>query len=136
MVFNIGKTLDKEFKTWKGKKMTKHTKGQRIALETFLNDYDADLPFQDILNDLCGEQAINSTIIQEYYEDWPGEKLAESINDLAQSIDRENAAPELLEALVVLHSCHRAFSNSENWTVFDDEARLLAENAINKAKGE
>lgn len=45
------------------------------------------------------------------------------------------AAPELLAALEAMHACHRAFSDSENWTVLDDEARLLAEKAIAKAKG-
>lgn len=46
------------------------------------------------------------------------------------------AAPDLLAALEAMHACHRAFSSSENWTALDDEARLLAEKAIAKARGE
>ena len=46
------------------------------------------------------------------------------------------AAPDLLAALEAMHACHRAFSSSESWTALDDEARLLAEKAITKAKGE
>lgn len=46
------------------------------------------------------------------------------------------AAPELLAALKAIHACHRAFSNTENWTALDDEARSAAESAINKATGE
>ena len=45
------------------------------------------------------------------------------------------AAPDLLAALEAMHACHRAFSSSESWTALDDEARLLAEKAITKAKG-
>mgnify|MGYP003147072020 CR=1 FL=1 len=40
------------------------------------------------------------------------------------------AAPQMLEALLQLHSMHRAFSSNENWTGMDDEARELAEDAI------
>ena len=43
------------------------------------------------------------------------------------------AAPDLLAALKAIHACHRAFSNTENWTALDDEARSAAESAINKA---
>ena len=46
------------------------------------------------------------------------------------------AAPDLLAALEALHACHRAFSGNDNWTMLDDEARALAENAIAKAKGQ
>ncbi len=46
-----------------------------------------------------------------------------------------DAAPELLELLKALHSCHRAFSSNDNWTVLDDEAREAAENVIDKAEG-
>lgn len=46
------------------------------------------------------------------------------------------AAPELMDALEAMHACHRAFSDNENWTALDDEARALAEAAIAKAKGE
>lgn len=45
------------------------------------------------------------------------------------------SAPELLSALKALHSCHRAFSESESWTTLDDGARELAEAAIAKAEG-
>lgn len=46
------------------------------------------------------------------------------------------AAPDLLEALKALHSCHRAFSNDpEMWTALDDDARKQAEAAIEKAEG-
>ena len=50
------------------------------------------------------------------------------------------AAPEnnhdgLLEALKQLHSVHRAFSSNDNWTILDDEARKLAEDAIAEAEG-
>lgn len=111
MVFNIGKTLDKEFKTWKGKKMTKHTQGPWVMI-----------PPQN--GEAFGYQIHTAT----------GETI------IATGMEQENArvasaAPDLLEALIALHSCHRAFSDSENWTVFDDEVRLLAENAIAKAKG-
>ena len=57
----------------------------------------------------------------------------------AETLEREAhlvaAAPDLLAALEALHACHRAFSGNDNWTMLDDEARLLAENAITKAKG-
>ena len=46
------------------------------------------------------------------------------------------AAPELLAALEALHSCHRGFSNSPDWTALDDDAREIAETAIAKARGE
>lgn len=46
------------------------------------------------------------------------------------------AAPDLLEALIALHACHRGFSGSENWTALDDEAREFAEAAIAKATGD
>lgn len=46
------------------------------------------------------------------------------------------AAPDLLAALKAMHACHRAFSNAENWTALDDDARAAAESAINKATGE
>lgn len=46
------------------------------------------------------------------------------------------AAPDMLKALEALHACHRAFSDNENWTILDDEARNLAETAIAKAKGQ
>jgi len=47
-----------------------------------------------------------------------------------------NVHDELVAALKALHACHRAFSNSENWTALDDEARAAAERAIAKARGE
>lgn len=46
------------------------------------------------------------------------------------------SAPDLLAALESLHSCHRAFSDNEHWTMLDDDARALAEAAIAKAKGQ
>jgi hypothetical protein len=46
------------------------------------------------------------------------------------------AAPDLLAALIAMHQVHRAFSSSPDWTSLDDDARLLAESAIAKAKGE
>ena len=132
MVFNIGKTLDKEFKAWKGKKMTKHTMAQRVALNTFLNEYDESANFEDILAELENSNGYSESItVQEYYEDWPGEKLAESINDLVQSIDRENAAPELLEALERIIEYHVPKINP-----LLDASILSAQSAINKAKGE
>jgi hypothetical protein len=45
------------------------------------------------------------------------------------------AAPDMLAALKALHAAHRAFSGSEDWGVYDDEAREAAEAAIAKAKG-
>ncbi len=53
---------------------------------------------------------------------------------IVQEIGKRDARIyELEAALTALHSCHRAFSNSENWTVLDDEARQFAEAAIAKA---
>lgn len=46
------------------------------------------------------------------------------------------AAPDMLAALKAIHAAHRAFSASEDWGVYDDEARAAAEAAIAKAKGE
>jgi hypothetical protein len=46
------------------------------------------------------------------------------------------AAPDLLAALKAIHSCHRAFSGADNWTLLDDEVRDIAERAIAKALGE
>jgi hypothetical protein len=43
------------------------------------------------------------------------------------------AAPQLLNALKELHAHHRGFSSTEEWTIQDDEARELAEEAINLA---
>jgi hypothetical protein len=62
-------------------------------------------------------------------------------NSTAQSTLADNArliaaAPDLLAALKAMHACHRAFSNAENWTALDDDARAAAESAINKATGE
>ena len=45
----------------------------------------------------------------------------------------ENTHQMLLDALKDLHSCHRAFSSNENWTLLDDEARSLAERVIEAA---
>lgn len=47
---------------------------------------------------------------------------------------------DVLETLKAIHSCHRAFSSSENWTTLDDEARAKTEQIIahienNKAQG-
>jgi len=42
------------------------------------------------------------------------------------------AAPELLQALSDLHSCHRAFSSNDNWTNCDDVARKHAERLLNE----
>lgn len=112
--------------------MTQHTMGQRIALGTFLNDYDESANFEDILAELENSNGDSESItVQEYYEDWPGEKLAESINDLAQSIDRENTAPELLEALERIIEYHVPKINP-----LLDASILSAQSAINKAKGE
>jgi|APGre2960657404_1045060.scaffolds.fasta_scaffold224037_2 hypothetical protein len=44
------------------------------------------------------------------------------------------AAPDMLAALKALHAAHRAFSGSEDWGVYDDEARAAAEAAIAKAE--
>lgn len=44
------------------------------------------------------------------------------------------AAPDMLAALKALHAAHRAFSGSEDWGVYDDEAREAAEAAIAKAE--
>jgi hypothetical protein len=46
-----------------------------------------------------------------------------------------DAAPAMLAALKALHSCHRAFSSSEQWTALDDDARAAAEAAIAAAEG-
>jgi hypothetical protein len=42
---------------------------------------------------------------------------------------------DLVAALEALHSCHRAFSLKNEWTVLDDDARKLAEEALAKAQG-
>lgn len=74
-------------------------------------------------NGFCVAQAIE-----------PGNSRAAYINAEA-NLQLIAAAPELLVALEAMHACHRAFSSSENWTSLDDEARLLAEKVIAKAKG-
>lgn len=116
--------------------MTQHTIGQRIALGTFLNDYDESANFEDILAELENSNGDSESItVQEYYEDWPGEKLAESINDLAQSIDRENAAPELLEALELCLEAIQPYYDSDDDGSMEAAASNAAQSAINKAKG-
>ena len=42
---------------------------------------------------------------------------------------------EMLTALKELHTCHRAFSSSEDWTSLDDEVRATVEAVIAKAEG-
>jgi len=59
-----------------------------------------------------------------------------SPDEIEANIDLIAAAPELLAALEALHSCHRGFSNSPDWTALDDDAREIAETAIAKARGE
>lgn len=68
--------------------MTLHTSAQRIALNNYLNDYNANTPFEDILADFDDPE----TVIQEYYEDWDAAALAAAIRDLAQSIERDSNA--------------------------------------------
>jgi hypothetical protein len=48
---------------------------------------------------------------------------------------RDRGIAGLVEALKQLHSMHRAFSQNENWTILDEEARAMAEAAMAKAKG-
>jgi hypothetical protein len=61
-------------------------------------------------------------------------EVREITTAIVQEIGKRDARIyELEEALIALHSCHRAFSNSENWTALDDEAREFAEAAIAKA---
>lgn len=109
--------------------MTKHTQG---PWEMFDNGTDT-VGIVRYAEDSSYNDGRDSVIICLFKEDGliPTELATQEAN--ARLIA---AAPELLAALIALHSCHRAFSNSENWTIFDDEIRLLAENAINKAKGE
>jgi hypothetical protein len=53
---------------------------------------------------------------------------------IVQEITKRDARIYELEVtLTALHACHSAFSNSENWTALDDEAREFAEAAIAKA---
>lgn len=42
--------------------------------------------------------------------------------------------PRLVTVLAALHSCHRAFSSSENWTSLDDDARREAEIVLELAE--
>lgn len=116
--------------------MPKHTQGPWV--------YSPDEDGQPILGP-HGERICNMDCVDLWEE-------AEGFDELPQSLINENwedlnaeretkarlivAAPELLEALEQLHSMHRAFSVNDNWTIFDDEARSMAEAAIQKAKGE
>lgn len=103
----------------------RHTLGERIALNNYLNDYDENLSFQDILDDISGEQSLTSTSIQEYYTDWYGETLAEHIQELADKIDAENDAPQLLKLLKLIDANAR----------LNDEWHNIICNAIADAEG-
>lgn len=47
-----------------------------------------------------------------------------------------NLYDDLVRTLKAFHSCHRAFSSSENWTALDDEVRAEAEALIERADSE
>ena len=108
MVFNIGKTLDKEFKTWKGNKMSKHTQGPWHWVEA------------------------DSDIIRSIYEVNDGNE--NTIADCGISFANARliaAAPELLAALERIIEYHVPKINP-----LLDASILSAQSAINKAKGE
>ena len=131
MVFNIGKTLDKEFKTWKGKKMTKHTQG---PWETFDNGTDT-AGIVRYSEDSSYNDGRDSIIICLFKEDGliPTELAAQEAN--ARLIA---AAPELLAALenaVNMLRFHCEVTYSENLGEYMDTLSEC-DSAINKAKGE
>ena len=70
------------------------------------------------------------------------QKLAFATSLVALSIDQckkiKGSGLKVLASLPKLrqlHAMHRAFSNNDNWTSLDDEARSLAETAIAQAEG-
>ena len=117
MVFNIGKTLDKEFKTWKGKKMTKHTQGPWILKQP--NEY--------------GTVCINTP------DGYPLAIVSQYSGDHKKQSDANAcliaAAPELLAALEVCLEAIQPYYDSDDDGSLEAKASNMALAAINKAKG-
>ena len=106
MVFNIGKTLDKEFKTWKGNEMTKHTQGPWEVSFSQIN------------------AAKHECIVQFGFNIRENPKAYANARLIA-------AAPEMLAALERIIEYHVPKINP-----LLDASILSAQSALNKAKGE
>lgn len=111
MVFNIGKTLDKEFKTWKGKKMTKHTQG----------------PWEVSFSQINAGK--HECIVQFGFNIRENPKAYANARLIA-------AAPELLEALELCLEAIQPHYDSDDDGSMEAAASNAALAAINKAKGE